>query len=336
MSPCRQWRAYASQLTGQRSAAGMICSSDGSSGSASGGPYSLTNSEQLLALDLQLLDRVAGAALVPLHHQERAEAVVGVEPAGEQMEVDRPVELGLGGAPLKNAGALLDEAVRVLLGTGGGQRQAQLLEVLDGGLRAPAPEHDRRMVVELVDHAPSLLHRATQEVAAVAHPAGGGKVLVHHDALLVAHVVEFLAFDHAVGAHHVHVGVLHQLHVELVARAGHGGLKLLRHVVGAAAEDAFAVQVAGPAALLLAQVAQPDAVAEPVELACLVRHRNGHVVQVLRAHVPRPPEPRILQVQPQVGTCETPGGRIVAVLGCMRLAGEVVGRQGAGTYARSP
>ena len=136
---------------------------------------------------------------------------------------------------------------------------------------------------------------------AVAHAAGGREVLVHHDALLVAHVVELLALHHAVGAHHVHVGVLHQLHVELVARAGHGGLQLLGHIVGAAAEDPLAVQVDLPAVrLLLAQVAQADTVADPVELARLVGHRNGSVVQVLRPHVPRPPQARLIEVQPQV------------------------------------
>ena len=224
-----------------------------------------------------------------------------MEPAGQQVEVDRPVEFLLGGAPLPDAGALLNEAVRIFLGAGGGQRQAQLLEVLDAGLRAPTPQHDRRVVVELVDHAPALLHGAAQVVAPVAHAARGRKVLVHHDTLLVAHVIELFALDHAVGTHHVHVGALHQPHVALVALAGHGGLQLLGHVVGAAAEDAHSVHVHGPAVrLLLAQVAQADAVADAVEFARLVGHRHGHVVQVLLAHVPRPPQPRLGHVKPQV------------------------------------
>ena len=62
---------------------------------------------------------------------------------------------------------------------------------------------------------------------------------------------------------------------------------------------------------------------------CLVGHRNNHVVQVLRAHVPRPPQPRLFHVQPQVDRGES-RRQVRRYTGPVRCVGEIVRRQDAG------
>ena len=193
-------------------------------------------------------------------------------------------------------------------------------------------------MVELVDHVAALRHRPPHHVAGVAQRSLGGKVLQHQHALLVADVVELLLLHHAVHAHHVHVGRAHQAHVGLVPSARHVGLQLLGQVVGAAAEDALAVHAALPGAGHLAQVAQPDAVAHLVEhlaagAVLAVRAGGGgdrEPVQVLLAHVPRPPQPRLVHRHPQLmlgsPRHQLPDLRRAAVLG----PGEVVRRHAHG------
>ena len=76
-------------------------------------------------------------------------------------------------------------------------------------------------------------------------------------------------------------------------------------------------------------LAQPDAVAQPVEDALTLPDAEVQAIEVLLAQVPRPPQPRLLYVDPEVQLGRS-GREHHLTLDASRLSREVGGSQGGG------